>query len=155
MDRAKSYSHQIYSYASNILKFFEEVKPFNKEFENYTWWEIEYDKKNLYRGFLPFYNYIIGMYYPHPLMYKTTTCQSLIKKYRNYVFGIHKENGEVKHYVYGIPGEFTREEQPYRGSTGFTTWLSKKDDNKLGYWIIHIDAVTGKIVNPIKPTRPQ
>ncbi|WP_202708124.1 hypothetical protein [Sporosalibacterium faouarense] len=146
--RARIYSTQISNYTMNILKFFEKVEPFQEKMEGYDWWEIEYDDKNLYRGFLPYYNHIIGMYYPYPSIYKSVGCQSLIKKYNHYIFGIMKMNDEVKYYVYGMPGQYTRREQPHRGATGFTKWRKKKGNNGLGYWIIHIDPTTGRVVNP-------
>lgn len=150
--RVKVYNSQISNYTMNILKFFEKVEPFEENIEGYNWWEIEYERKNMYKGFLPYYNYVVGMYYPYPSMYRSINCQSLIKKYNHYIFGMAKEDNEVKYYVYGIPGAFTKEEQPHGGATGFTTWLSGKGkhDQDLGYWLLHIDAVSGKVVEPLK-----
>jgi hypothetical protein len=157
MENMKSYSKHVANYSMNILKFFEKVEPFNEEMEGYTWWEIEYDSKNVYRGFLPFYNYIVNIRYPYPFMTRVTTCQSLMRKYNHYIFGIYEKDNEIKYYVYGIPGKLTKEEQPYRGMTGFQTWIEKKgnDKERLGYWLLHIDAISGKIVNPLRPTPPR
>ncbi|KPU27493.1 hypothetical protein TR13x_05350 [Caloranaerobacter sp. TR13] len=153
----RNYSRHIANYSLNILKFFEKVNPLREELKGYTWWEIEYDRKNIYRGFLPFYNYIINTYYPYQINFKTTTCHNLIRKYGHYIFGTVEENGEIKYYVYGIPGRFTKDEQPYRGMTGFTTWIPRKGRNRerIGYWLLHIDAITGRIVSPLKPTYPR
>lgn len=155
LENAKNYSKQIVNYAINILRFFPEIEPFNEPLEGYKWWEIEYDSKNIYKGFLPFYNYLLNMYYPYPFMTKVTTCQSLIKKYNHYIFGVVEKENEVQYYVYGVPGEFARNEQPYRGATGFTTWRRSKESAKgLGYWLLYIDALSGKIVSPLNPTIP-
>lgn len=153
----RNYSRHIANYSLNILKFFEKVDPLRERLKGYTWWEIEYDRKNIYRGFLPFYNYIINTYYPYQFNFKATACQSLIRKYGHYIFGIVEEDGEIKYYVYGIPGRFTKDEQPYRGMTGFTTWIPKKGRNRerIGYWLLHIDAINGRIVSPLKPTYPR
>jgi hypothetical protein len=49
-------------------------------------------------------------------------------------------------------------EQPYEGMTGFVYWhpLQDKKGKKgdYGYWILHIDAKTGNVVMPRKPTPP-
>ncbi|MTI70974.1 MAG: hypothetical protein FH751_12055 [Firmicutes bacterium] len=152
-NNAKKYCEQITNYALNILKYFNKVEPFERGPKGYTWWEIQYDRRNEYRGFLPFYNYIVNMYYPYMSMGRVTTCQRLMKKYRHYLFGMKKENDEVKYYVYAIPGIFKREEQPYRGMTGFTTWY--EGNKNPGYWLLHIDPVSGQIMTPLKPTNPK
>ncbi|WP_041701311.1 hypothetical protein [Gottschalkia acidurici] len=149
-DSFANYSQQIANYTLNILKFFKKVSPFKQEFEGYTWWEIEYDKRNINRGFLPYYNYLVNMYYPYNCITKYATSQSQIKKHEHYIFGVVQENQKIRHYVYGIPGKFTEEDQPYGGKTGFVTWFEKEeDDDNLGYWIIYIDALTGNIVRPL------
>ena len=157
MDRIRNYNAQVANYTLNILKFFQTVKPFKREFDGYKWWEVEYDEKNLYKGFLPFYDYIINRNYPYPYITKATTCQSLIKKYDHYIFGIVEEGEDIKYYVYGIPGKFTMAEQPYRGTTGFSTWLESRRWQKrdIGYWLLHIDPLTGKIATPLSPTKPR
>ncbi len=156
-NRAQIYNYQITNYTLNILKFFEKVQPFRNELRGYEFWEIEYDENNLYRGFLPYYDYVVSMYYPYPSIYRTTTCQGLIKKYKHYIFGIVIENEQPKYYIYGIQGKFKSAEHPYRGSTGFTTWLQGKnyENDKLGYWLLHIDATTGRVVSPLRTTRPR
>ncbi len=156
-DRVKQYSKQISDYTLNILEFFDRTNPFRNRLRNYKWWEIEYDKRSIYRGFLPFYNYVVNIYYPHPILHNITTCQSLIKKYSHYIFGIVKKDDDIKYYVYGIPGKFTKDEQPYLGKTGFKTWVIKSGRNreKLGYWLLHVDALNGKVVHPLKPTPPK
>lgn len=151
------YNYQITKYTLNILKFFEKVEPFKNELKGYDFWEIDYDEDNLYRGFLPYYDYVVSMYYPYPSMYRTTTCQGLIKKYKHYIFGVVMENEQPKHYIYGIPGKFKSSEHPYRGSTGFTTWLQGKnyENDKLGYWLLHIDTTTGRVTSPLRTTKPR
>ena len=152
----KNYSNQMTNYAMNILKFFEKVQPFEQPLEGYTWWEIEHDSKNVYRGFLPFYNYLVNAYYPYPGSAKSANCQGLIKKYKHYLFGTITENDDIQYYVYGIPGKFTRSEQPMNGATGFKSWLPIKGNtgDSLGYWLIYIDPITGKVVNPLNPVTP-
>ncbi len=155
MDTAKNYSMQVANYTMDILKFFDKVEPFSENLRDCTWWRIEHNSEDINRGFLPFYNYLVNVYYPYPLTSKTTTCQSMIEKYSHYIFGTVKEQEEVKYYVYGVPGRFTIAEHPYNGATGFNTWLKDKNSTEdLGYWLIYIDALSGKIVNPVNPTMP-
>ncbi|MBS4537900.1 hypothetical protein GOQ27_05470 [Clostridium sp. D2Q-11] len=146
------------SYSLNILNYFNEVEPFKINLNEYRFWEITEDSVNIRRGFLPYYNYVVNMHYPYTIMNRMSTSSRQIRKYKHYLFGVVAENDrDVKHFVYGIPGKFSRQEQPYRGMSGFTTWLERSDsnkDNKLGYWLIHIDAKTGRIVTPLRPTNP-
>lgn len=156
METAKNYSKQVANYTMDILKFFDKVEPFKENLRDCEWWKIEQSKEDIHRGFLPFYNYMANVYYPYPLTSKTTTCQNVIEKYGHYIFGTVKKQEEIKYYVYGVPGKFTIAEHPYNGATGFNTWLQDKNlsEEGLGYWLIYIDALSGKIVNPVNPTIP-
>lgn len=155
MDTAKNYSMQVANYTMDILKFFNKVEPFKEKLRGCSWWRIEHGDSDISRGFLPFYNYVVNVYYPYPLTSKITTCQSLIEKYGHYIFGTVAEGEEIKYYVYGVPGQFTIAEHPYNGATGFNTWLKDKNSTDgLGYWLMYINALSGKIVNPVNPTIP-
>lgn len=154
-ETAKNYSLQVANYTMDILKFFEEVKPFKERLKGCRWWKIEYNTQDTHRGFLPFFNYLVNVYYPYPLTSKTITCRYLMEKYKHYLFGIVAKEDEIKYYVYGVPGKFTISEHPYNGTTGFSTWLKDKNSSDgLGYWLMYIDALSGKIVNPVNPTIP-
>lgn len=157
-DKTLTNSDQLEEYTVNILQYFEQVDVLKRNLPGYEWYKIEAND-NKYREFLPYYHYTINRYYPYPIMYKEMTTQKLIKKYNHYIFGIVREDGKVKHYAYGVPGRYRREEQPYGGKTGFMTWIESKARSRsryrLGYWILHIDPISGKIVNPLKPTQPR
>lgn len=149
---------QMEGYSLNILNYFNEVEPFKNNLKGYRFWEITEDSVNIRRGFLPYYNYVVNMHYPYTIMNRMTTASRQIRKYRHYLFGIvSSDDQDIDHFVYGIPGRFSRQEQPYRGMSGFTTWLEKAHcdkEDKLGYWLIHIDAKTGRIITPLRPTNP-
>lgn len=147
-----SYKNQMSNYILNILRFFPYVKPFNANLEGYDWWRIEYDGADIHRGFLPYYNYLSNMYNVYPFMPNATTCQELIAKYNHYLFGLYRENNDIKYYMYGIPGTFTSLEHPYRGVTGFNTWFESADG--IGYWVLYINSMTGKVIFPINPMTP-
>lgn len=133
-----------------LLNEFEMVNPLQYDINNLSWWKVVYDENSIYKGFLPYFNQIITTYYPYPLSNRVTTCQILMKKHGYYLFGIYEENGNISKYVYGVPGKFTRDEQPYRGVTGFKNWSYKNNDipGDYGYWIAFIDANTGAVTEP-------
>ena len=147
-----NFKSQMINYVLSILRFFPYIKPFNIELNGYDWWRIESDGGNIHRGFLPFYNYLLNMYYEYPNSQNTVTCKHLIQKYGNYLFGMYRVEDDVQYYIYGVPGRFTTLEHPFRGSTGFNTWYESKDG--LGYWLLYIDPMTGKILYPINPMIP-
>lgn len=140
------------NYVLSILRFFPYVKPFNVEFQGYEWWRIESDGVSVHRGFLPFYNYLLNMYHTYPHIDGITTCEQLIERYEHYLFGMYKVEGEIKYYLYGVPGSFSIYEHPYRGATGFNTWYPSKDG--LGYWLLYINPRTGKVLYPLNPMIP-
>ncbi|HHZ02079.1 MAG TPA: hypothetical protein GX396_03980 [Tissierellia bacterium] len=134
----------------NTLKNYRVVEPLSVKLKDFTWWYIPYDEKGTRAGTLPYYNQIISSYYPYPVSNRVTTCTSLMKKYGHYIFGIYKENDEIVKYIYGVPGEFTKEEQPYRGVTGFKNWSYGNRENKgyNGYWLAFVNPKTGETTEP-------
>ncbi len=55
----------------------------------------------------------------------------------------------MKYLVYGIPGDKTRKDQPFKGKSGFVTWIESKENN-LGYWLMFYDYKTNNILIPVK-----
>lgn len=150
--RQLNHKNQMTDYILNILKFFPFVQPLNHHLHGYNWWLIEDDGSNAYKGFLPYYNYLTASDYKYSYLNNSTDCLSLIKKYEHYLFGLYKEEEEVKYYLYGVPGEFTLEEYPFKGATGFNTWY--ESENGIGYWIIYIDPMSGKVLRLLNPMIP-
>lgn len=156
------YNHHfkmVCDYVDNILKYYKKIEPFEKNIEGCQWWRVDYNQQTLYRTFLPFYGYITNMYGYYPHMRYMAGCPDLIYKYQHYIFGKKcDEKGEPIYYLYGIPGRYMLSEQPYEGMTGFVYWhpIEDKSPQKgdYGYWILHIDAKTGNVVMPLKPTPP-
>jgi hypothetical protein len=134
----------------DMLRGYEQNEPLSVKIKNLTWWVIPYDEKGEKNGYLPFYNQVISYYYPYPMQNRVTTCGLLLKKYGHCLFGIFKENDEIKRYVYGVPGQFKREEQPYRGVTGFKNWSykNKNHEGDYGYWLAFVDSTNGMITEP-------
>ncbi len=147
------------NYIKNVLKHYEKAEPFESNLEGYKWWKIESSPQTMQRGFPPFYGYISNMYTYYPYMNYMTGYPDLIYKYQHYIFGLKAdENDEPVYFVYGVPGKFALSEQPYEGMTGFVYWHSMQNkEAKLGdygYWILHIDAKSGSVAMPLKPTPP-
>ena len=147
------------NYVKNILKHYEKTEPFESNLEGYQWWKVPSSPQTMQRGFPPFYGYVSNMYTYYPYMNYMTGYPDLIYKYQHYIFGLKvDENDEPVYFVYGVPGKFALSEQPYEGMTGFVYWHSMQDkEAKLGdygYWILHIDAKTGSVAMPLKPTPP-
>lgn len=143
--------NQTTNYVLSILRFFPYIDPFEYNLKGYNWWIVDLDVENEYRAFLPYFSYITGGNNKEPFI-NSTTCNQLMNKYGHYLFGLYNEEETVKYFVYGIPGQFTIDEHPYRGANGFNTWY--QGQNEYGYWIIYIDPMTGKPVYPQIPMVP-
>ncbi len=113
-------------YIGNIVNYLKEIKPFECEMPGYKWWRIDLS----FAGGV--YNY--------------------------YLVGFYYENNNIRYLTYGMPGRFCIQEQPFGGMTGFVYWHpTNGNDRKFGeegYWILHIDANTGRIAVPLIPTPP-
>lgn len=134
----------------NVLKDYKQVEPLSVKIKDFYWWYIPYDESGMRNGFLPYYSQIVSSYYPYPVSNRVTTCSSLMKKYGHYIFGIYEEQGDIVKFVYGIPGEFTKEEQPYKGITGFKNWSysNKENNDQYGYWLAFVNPKTGETTEP-------
>lgn len=134
----------------NVLKDYKQVEPLSVKIKKLYWWYIPYDETGIKNGFLPYYNQVISSYYPYPMSNRVTTCSGLMRKYGHYIFGIYKENDDIAKFVYGVPGEFTKEEQPYKGITGFKNWSysNKENYDKHGYWLAFVNPRTGATTEP-------
>ncbi|SKC83496.1 hypothetical protein, partial [Maledivibacter halophilus] len=155
----KKYHKMVYKYVKDILKYHEKVEPFEKNIEGYKWWKMNYDRQSIYRGFLPFFGYILSIYANNPYVYYMNNCYNLMNKYGHYIFGVaYDKDMEVKYYVYGVPGRYVATDQPCQGMTGFISWYPLEDrepeKGDYGYWLLHIDSKTGNAVFPMKPTVP-
>ncbi|MFT9496903.1 hypothetical protein [Anaerosolibacter sp.] len=154
-----NYFKMVCDYVDNILKYHKKVEPFEKNMNGCQWWKVDYDQQTLYRSFLPFYGYVNNMYGYYPHMNYMAGYPDLMYKYQHYIFGKKcDEKGEPVFYLYGMPGRYLAAEQPYEGMTGFVYWhpIEDREPQKgdYGYWILHVDAKTGSIVMPLKPTPP-
>ncbi len=148
--QSKRYKNKFEESLYNTLKEYKQVEPLSVKLKNFNWWYIPFDETGIKNGFLPYYNQIISSYYPYPISNRVTTCSRLMKKYGHYIFGIYKENDDIVRFIYGVPGEFTKEEQPYKGITGFKNWSysNKEDEVDYGYWLAFVNPKTGETTEP-------
>ena len=147
---AKRFRNRFDENLYNTLREYKEVEPLSVKLKDFNWWYIPYDDMGIKTGILPYYNQIISSYYPYPMSNRVTTCAGLMKKYGHYIFGIYKENDEIAKFIYGVPGEFTKEEQPYKGVTGFKNWsyAAKDKQKENGYWLAFVNPKTGETTDP-------
>ena len=150
--RRLNQKNQTTNYILSILRFFPYTDPFKIDLKGYNWWKINGEGLDDYRGFLPYFSYLTGGNHKYPFVKNSINCNELIEKYRQYLFGLYNEREEVKYYLYGIPGKFSKEEHPYGGITGFNTWFEGNETE--GYWLLYIDPMTGKVIHPLNPMIP-
>lgn len=151
--RKENQKNQTTNYVLNILSFFPFIEPFKIDLMGYNWWKISIDDPREDKGFLPYFSYIAGGNHKYPLVQNTVTARALMRVHGHYLFGLYNVNDEVKFYVYGVPGRFTIEDHPQRGTTGFNTWFEGREN--IGYWLLYIDPTTGRIIYPINPMIPK
>jgi len=148
-ERITNQRNQTTNYILNILRFFPFVEPFKNPLKGYSWWKIDFQGET--RGFLPYFNYIVGeSKYSSTDNY--TSASTLMNLYGHYIFGIYNIDDESQYYIYGIPGAFSKEDHPHGGTTGFNTYFEGIEG--FGYWLLYIDPSTGKVIHPINPMNP-
>ncbi|MGN9165522.1 hypothetical protein ACTNDY_09650 [Tissierellaceae bacterium HCP3S3_D8] len=150
--RKLNQKNQTTNYVLNILSFFPYIEPFKINLKGYNWWKIDIQEPHIDNGFLPYFSYIVGGNHKYSIIRNNITANDLMVRYGHYLFGLYNVNDEVKFYIYGIPGEFTIEEHPEMGTTGFNTWF--ESSNGVGYWLLYIDPTNGRIIYPINPMIP-
>lgn len=146
---SRRYKNKYYDNLLNNLTHYKKVEPLSVTIKGFEWWYIPYDEMGMRNGFLPYYNQVISSYYPYPVSNRITTCNSLMKKYGHYIFGISNNEDGINRFIYGIPGQFTKDEQPYKGANGFKNWsYSSKGEGEHGYWLCFVNPKTGDITEP-------
>lgn len=151
--RKISQRNQTTDYVLNILRYFPYKEPLKLELDGYNWWEISFDDTDDQRGFLPYFGFILdGDQDTNIQDSNIVFARALMEKYGHYIFGLYNENDEVKFYVYGVPGSFTRAEHPFGGKTGFNTYFEGSEID--GYWLLYIDPLHGRVIYPANPMTP-
>ncbi|MCR1899499.1 hypothetical protein NSA47_10930 [Irregularibacter muris] len=141
-------------------KIIKPFQPFEPELEDHRWWRVIGHERELEVYYL-FYN---GSFVPlmYPYMQYRNVGEKYIKEPNPWIFGVtyadYRGEKKLQYYVYGILGRFYIQEQPFQGSTGFLYWHplkgNKREQGALGYWLLYIDARTGAVTVPHRPTMP-
>lgn len=153
LNRKVAQKNQTTDYILSILRYFPYIEPFELDLYGYNWWKIDFEDNEDPRGFLPYFSLLIGGDQKYNRIYDTSaTAKDLMIRYEHYIFGLYNVNDEVKFYVYGVPGAFSKEDHPHKGTTGFNTWFEGKDVD--GYWLLYIDPLHGKVIYPANPMIP-
>ena len=86
--------------------------------------------------------------------------ENYIQEYDELIFGWAVGRGaknKLGYFVYGIPGRFCIQEQPFQGTTGLLYLHPlaghQRENGAMGYWLLNIDAQTGEVafLKPIIP----
>jgi len=158
-NQGQNQANHIQYYIESTLKLYPKVNPFENNLPEYEWWQIYHNQQTIYRAYMPFIAYLEIMNNPnqyHYPYYYPSDYYRLIYMYQHYLFGIcYDEQRGARYFVYAIPGRKVREEQPFGGSTGFVHWKAciEKHEEGIGYWMLHIDPVTGLVVEPLEKTK--
>lgn len=155
-----AYNNQIYYLWENIDfldTYLDKVDPFKQSIKDHKWWVIKENNCDIQYYCILYNGYLMPMVYPF-MNYKNIG--KIYSEDNNWIFGIvtqeYNNKSIYKYFVYGIPGRFYMQEQPFKGSTGYLYWQSKdvEKDDKVGYWLLYVDIQTGKIVIPRRPVKP-
>ncbi|WMJ79834.1 hypothetical protein RBU49_13285 [Clostridium sp. MB40-C1] len=131
----------------NLAKNLEEIHGICPEMGKCKWYKVPVGQLETISPLADFRIYNM-LYYPMSYYYP------YIKKQGYYLVGYKCDSrGNMKYIVYAIPGTKMIYDQPFGGTTGFTTWTCKKyDDNKMyskGYWVMFYDFKNCRIMVPV------
>ncbi len=126
---AATYWDNVKDYFTGLFSAYQRVYPFDNQLGEAEWIKVPqavpshggYYDASIYR--YPYY----GSSYPD-----------------HYILGLIKENQQTKYVVYGIPSMYSM--IPPVSITGFSRWVPVKDGYGMGYWLLYIDAISGRVV---------
>lgn len=128
-----------------LYEHFRQISPFGPKIKNHEWFvHVDNAKKFLVElnGHLIDYQ---TLYFNANNLYKKEGYPQRIIGYYN------KENSDkdIDYIVLGVFGEYKQIHQPMRGLTGYVYWHNVEKESDMGYWIIYLEADSGKIVVPL------
>lgn len=153
-----------YFYINENLKSLQDTltpyTPFTPGLKDHKWWQITGQEENLERFYLFFNGSFVPITYPY--MKYQNIGNVYVKKYNYRIFGmVFDEKYSRKsplYYVYGIPGRMCIQDQPFQGNTGYLYWHPAQSHERqrgvMGYWLLYVDAHSGTIAVPKRPTIP-
>lgn len=129
-----------------IAKDFKDVSNTIVDIKRCRWYRVPVNNI-MDMSYIGDYNKYTTFYYPMINYYR------YIEEYGHFIFGYKFDNeGEMKYLIYGIPGTKKLKHQPFRGKTGFVTWVPAKsnEDKVSGYWLMFYDFKKSTILIPSK-----
>ncbi|SKA82772.1 hypothetical protein SAMN05428976_105104 [Clostridium sp. USBA 49] len=129
-------------------KGFEELEGVCSEIKRCIWYKVPVNSLEDMINCKDYNKYTIA-YYPMINYFE------YIKKFKHFILGYKLDkNNNMKYIVYGILGTKSRKDQPFRGRSGFVTWVPLKEgeesEDSYGYWLMFYDFRNSTIVVPIK-----
>ncbi|NLJ41567.1 MAG: hypothetical protein GX352_08175 [Clostridiales bacterium] len=128
---AASYWENVKDYFADLFKNHQKVSPFNNGFGNAEWIRVQqtaqmpwgYNSESVHQ-----YPYYYGSYLNH------------------YIVGIVKDEEKAKYVIHGVPSTYSM--MPPTALNGFSRWVPAKEGYGMGYWLLYIDASSGRIIYP-------
>lgn len=65
----------------------------------------------------------------------------------HYIVGLLKEGEGAKYVIYGIPSMYSM--MPPISINGFSRWAPTRDGYGMGYWLLYIDGISGRVIYPL------
>ena len=138
-------------------KLLTETTPFYPPIKNHRWWEIREGEEALDGFYLYFNGSFVDIRYPY-MAYRNTG-EIYTDEYKHNLFGLvfnDETEKELGYFVYGIPGRLCSQDQPFQGNTGFLYWHPSEGNQnaggEMGYWLLYVEAHSGIIAVPKRPT---
>ncbi len=128
-----------------LYEHFRQISPFEPKIINHKWFvHVDNSKKFLVElnGHLIDYQ---TLYFNANNLYQQEGYPQRIIGYYNK----ESSNKDIDYIVLGVFGEYKQLHQPMRGLTGYVYWHNVEKESDMGYWIIYLEADSGKIVVPL------
>ncbi|NLJ66323.1 MAG: hypothetical protein GX340_03280 [Clostridiales bacterium] len=124
-----TYWDNVKDYFTGLFNVHQRVAPFDGELKNIEWIRVQQALTG-YGGYYTESSYGYPSYsYPD-----------------HHIVGLAKKEGQVQYVVYGIPSMYSM--IPPISINGFSRWVPIKEGYGMGYWLLYIDAISGRIVYP-------
>lgn len=144
----KCYMNSMEEFFENLGEGFKKYVDIFPKIQKSVWYKIDVEDIEHMCDMSNYQKYVV-MHYPMIKYYP------YIKEYKHYLVGYkYDENCKIKYIMYAIPGNKSPNCQPFKGKTGFVTWMKSCNlDKNQGYWIMFYDFKNYNILIPIKKNK--
>jgi hypothetical protein len=131
----------------NLASDFEDLGEYFPDVSCCRWYRVPLDGEEEYDYSERSHNKHALIYYPMMAYYP------YIQKNGYYMLGYkYDKDGKMKYIVYGILGTKSRYDQPFRGRTGFVSWVplerGNEEEDSKGCWLMFYDFKNAAILVP-------